>query len=538
MHTSDPRAPAVIPKPKEIQRRPGAFPITAETCILADPESQHNAVLLRRLLNRASGFPLPIKNADEDSANAIRLSKTVDDARLGTEGYRLEVSPETVHISAPERRGVFYGIQTLRQLLPVSVENPKSPQPTSWHIPCVAVIDVPRFSWRGHMLDEGRHFLGKPGVLRTLDLMALQKLNIFHWHLTDDQGWRIEIQSQPRLTQIGAHRAGTATGPIQMLLNRHDGIPQDGFYTQEDIREIVAYASDRHITIVPEIEMPGHSKAALAAYPELSCRGRPLEVGTRFGPYRDVFCAGKDSVFSFLEEVLDEVLALFPSPHIHIGGDEVLKARWKKCPECQRRIQQQGLANVGGLQSYFAERIGDVLAAHGRRMIGWNEILKHGLREDAIVQYWIGGHTPVAEALENGRDVIISSYKHLYLDHSYSFTPLSKAYVFDPVFPELSEAAAGHVLGLEAPLWTEYVTNEARQDFQTYPRLAAFAETGWTPRETKDYEDFRARLGQFQRRLDVLDVGYARESDVDPNRIRQLFGPLSIIMPQSKTARH
>ena len=536
MHTSDPRAPAVIPKPKEIQRRPGAFSITAETSILADRANQHNAVHLRRLLNRASGFPLPIKGTDEDPTNAIRLS-TADDARLGAEGYRLDVSPETVHISAPKPPGVFYGIQTVRQLLPASVENPEKPQPTNWHIPCVLVIDAPRFAWRGYMLDEGRHFLGRSTVLRTLDLMALHKLNIFHWHLTDDQGWRIEIQSQPRLTQIGAHRTGTATGPIQMLLNRHDGIPQDGFYTQEDIREIVAYASDRHIAIVPEIEMPGHAKAALAAYPELSCRGRPLEVGTRFGPYRDVFCAGKDSVFSFLEDVLAEILELFPSSHIHIGGDEVLKARWKKCPDCQRRIEQQGLANVGGLQSYFTERIGEVLATHGRRMIGWNEILKDGLREDAVVQYWIGGRAPVAEALENGRDVIVSSYKHLYLDHSYSLTPLSKAYAFDPVFPELSEAAAGHVMGLEAPLWTEYVTNEARQDFQTYPRLTAFAETGWTPPGTKDYEDFRVRLEQFQRRLDVLGVGYARDSDVEPNRIRQLLGPLSIVMPQSKTAR-
>jgi hexosaminidase len=536
VHTSDSRTPAVIPKPREIQRRPGAFSLTTETSILADHANQQNAVFLRLLLSRGSGFPLPIKSVNEELVNAIRLSASSADADLGPEGYRLDVSSATVDIAAPEPRGVFYGIQTLRQLLPASIENPEKPQPTSWHIPCVVVIDAPRFAWRGHMLDEGRHFLGKSSVLRTLDLMAMQKLNVFHWHLTDDQGWRIEIQSHPRLTQIGAHRAGTASGPIQMLLNQHDGIPHGGFYTQEDIREIVAYASDRHITVVPEIEMPGHSRAALAAYPELSCRGHPLDVGTRFGPCRDVFCAGKDSVFSFLEEVLDEVLALFPSPNIHIGGDEVLKARWKKCPDCQRRIAQQGLATVNALQPYFTERIAEVLASHGRRMIGWNEILRDGLREDAIVQYWIGRRGPVGEALENGRDVIISSYKHLYLDHSYSLTPLSKAYAFDPVFPELSEAAAGHVMGLEAPLWTEYVTNEARQDFQTYPRLTAFAETGWTPRAAKDYEDFRGRLEQFQRRLDALGVGYARRSDVEPSRLRQSLGPLSIVMPQSKTA--
>ena len=537
MRTSDSPFPGLIPKPKEFEQKPGTFAFTPKTKILTDYANQQNAVFLRSLLSRASGLPLRIRSTSEEPVHAIRLTSNAADAELGKESYRLNISPETIHISAPEPCGVFYGIQTLRQLLPASIESPDGVSQANWQVPCVSVNDAPRFIWRGYMLDEGRHFLGKATVLRTLDLMALQKLNVFHWHLTDDQGWRIEIRAYPRLTQVGSSRAGTAQGPIQMLLNKHDGIPHSGFYTQQDIREIVAYATARHITIVPEIEMPGHAKAALAAYPEFSCSGGPLQVGTRFAPFRDVFCPGKESTFVFLEQVLDEVLALFPSPVVHIGGDEVLKARWKKCPDCQKRFAQEGLENTQALQSYMTARIGSYLASRGRRLVGWNEILVDGLREDAIVQYWIRHRDRVVKALEIGREVVISSYWHLYLDHSYGLTSLSKAYAFDPVFPELSKAAAGHVLGLEAPMWTEYVPNESRLDFQTYPRLAAIAETGWTPKEAKDYKDFRARLQRFQRRLDVLGVGYARGSDIEPSRLRRLLGPLTLVTPQSGTAK-
>jgi hexosaminidase len=527
-----PDSTPIIPVPAQMRRKEEAFAITPSTVILADAPNQQNALYLRDLLAPPTGFDLPVRSDTSASGSAIQLKCGGDREMLGHEGYALDISPDAVCIKAPEPGGVFYGIQTLRQLLPITIER-RAPVPEiPWQVPCVAIQDHPRFKWRGYMLDEGRHFQGKETVLRALDLMALQKLNVFHWHLTEDQGWRIEIKAYPKLTQIGSVRQGTARG----FIGKHDGMPHGGFYTQDDIQEIVAYAAQRHITIVPEIEMPGHSKAALAAYPELGCTGGPFEVATHFGPKRDVFCVGNETVFTFLQNVLDEVMALFPAPFVHIGGDEVRKGRWKKCPDCQRRIVQEGLENEHALQMYFTNRIAVYLADHGRRLVGWNEILHDELHEGAVLQYWIRKRKKVIEAIRCGRDVIVSPYFQLYLDHSHNLTPLSKAYAFEPVFPGLSATEAEHVLGLEAPLWTEFVPNQARLDYQTYPRLTAFAETGWSQKEHKDYADFCRRLRVLLDRLDVMGVKYAPWEDLEPPWFKRLLGVFTIAQPQTRIA--
>ncbi len=508
---------AVIPRPAQVERLDGRFVLTPDTTIVADERNRRNAAYLRDLLAPPTGFPLPIRTERPVQSPAIML---VTGTEGGPEGYSLTVSPQQATISAAQAAGVFYGIQTVRQLLPVEIERRDPVHGVEWSMPCVAVRDAPRFRWRGYMLDEGRHFHGAETVRRALDLMALQKLNVFHWHLTEDQGWRIEIKRYPRLTEVGSVRRGTA----RSLFGGCDDTPHSGFYTQAEIRSVVAYAAERHITVVPEIEMPGHSLAALASYPELSCTGGPFEVACRFGIMRDVYCAGKEATFEFLQNVLDEVMDMFPAPYIHIGGDEVPKGRWKKCPACRLRIKQEGLANASQLQGYFTNRISAYLARHGRRAVGWNQILGEGLDERAVVQYWIGGRKRLIAALRRGREAIISPYLETYLDHSYALTSLGKAYRFEPLFSELDASAARNVIGLEAPLWSEFVPDRARLDYQTYPRLSAYAETGWSRREDKDVADFYRRLGHFVRRLDELGVQYAPLSEADPPRFRQMFG--------------
>ncbi|HTX92368.1 MAG TPA: beta-N-acetylhexosaminidase, partial [Anaerolineales bacterium] len=421
----------IIPLPSKIELGDDAFPLTPETGILTDAPNRWNADYLHDLLSPSTGFPLRIRTGGRAATNVIRLRLNDSLGFLGREGYRLTTSPELISIEAPETAGVFYGIQSLRQLLPVEIESRQALAEDDWKVPGLAITDEPRFAWRGFMLDEGRHFQGKETVLLTLDLMALQKLNVLHWHLTEDQGWRIEIKKYPRLTEVGSQRAGTSstiTGP------EHDHVPHGGFYTQEEIREIVKYAADRHITIVPEIEMPGHALAALAAYPELSCTGGPFEVATHFGIFQDIYCAGKEATFTFLQDVLDEVMDLFPSPYIHIGGDEAPKKRWENCPDCQRRIEEKGLKDEHALQVYMTNRIAAYLDSKGRRVVGWNEILQDRLVPTAIVQFWVRGRENLIKALrQDHRQTIMSTYLDAYLDHSYDLMPLSRAYNFEPV---------------------------------------------------------------------------------------------------------
>ena len=524
----------IIPLPSRIEACRGEFPLTAKTVILTDPPNRWNAGYLQLLLGASTGFPLPVRTLDQTEKNSICLCLNPGLGSLGQEGYRLSIRSEAITVEAPETAGVFYGLQSLRQLLPVEVEATQPVSGVNWNLDCQIITDHPRFSWRGFMLDEGRHFHGKQTVLRTLDLMALQKLNVFHWHLTEDQGWRIEIKKYPELTGIGSRRAGTSAGFTGGV---HNGVPHGGFYTQADIREIVAYAAERHITIVPEVEMPGHALAALAAYPELSCTGGPFEVATHFGIFSDIFCAGKEATFTFLKDVLDEVLELFPSAYIHIGGDEAPKKRWKICPDCQRRIVEEGLKDEHALQVYFTNRIAAYLDSKGRRAVGWNEILQAGLAKSAVVQFWVRGRKSLLQALrEDQRAIVMSTYMDAYLDHAYSLMPLSRAYRFEPVPQELDEKEAISILGPEFPLWTEWVPDRARLDYQAYPRLTAMAETAWTPKDRKDLGDFRRRLAGFLERLDRLEVRYAPLPETEPARIKRLFGIFSIAQPQTKTA--
>jgi hexosaminidase len=524
----------LIPLPAELEEQPGFFRLSAETDIFCDEANRPNADFLRRLLSAPTGFPLRVQTGDlPPVSSGIRLRLDPALAALGDEGYRLEVRPEAVTLEAASTAGVFYALQTLRQLLPVQVESRTPVGEVEWTVPCVVISDRPRFSWRGFMLDEGRHFHGPETVRLLLDLMALHKLNVFHWHLTEDQGWRIQIKKYPRLTEVGAWRAGTATG---FGRKAHNGIPHGGFYTQEEIRAIVAYAAERHIRVVPEIEIPGHSLAALAAHPELSCAGGPFEPATHFGIFPDIYCAGKDATFEFLQNVLNEALELFPSPVIHIGGDEAPKSRWKACPDCQRRIREEGLKDEHALQVYVTNRIAAWLASKGRRLMGWNQILEPGLDPSAVVQYWLGDRKRLAEAVRQGRNVVMSAYLDTYLDHSYSLMPLRRAYCYDPLPPGLSEAEAASVLGLEFPLWTEWVATRTRLDYQAFPRLLALAETGWTRREKKDYADFRRRLESFLPRLDHHGVRYAPLKEADPPKWRQVFGMLTIGQAQKKVA--
>jgi len=371
-------------------------------------------------------------------------------------------------VLAPKPAGLVYGSQTVRQLL------------ASRPIPLLRLVDRPRFPWRGLMLDEARHFFGKEFIKQLIDLLVLHKLNIFHWHLCDDQGWRIEIKSRPRLTEVGAWREA-------------NGRRYGGFYTQADIREIVTYAQNRFVTVVPEIEMPGHTTAALAAYPELSCTGGPFAAATGWGIFHDVLCAGNDATFAFLEKVLGEVLELFPSKFIHIGGDECPKTRWKTCPRCQRRIRDERLNDEHELQSYFIRRIEKFLNANGRRLIGWDEILEGGLAPNATVMSWRGMSGAVAAA-RAGHDVVASPTSHCYLDYSYERTSVEKAYSFNPIPAELTDEQHKHILGVQGNMWTELTPTVADVERQIWPRLCALAEVAWSPAGQRDFADFSARL--------------------------------------------
>jgi hexosaminidase len=520
----------IIPLPEKYEDRAGYFLLSRDAKILTDVSNRWNAEYLRNLLSPPTGFAVDIQVNPQTIKNSVRLSLNPLLEELGREGYRLEILPDNIVIESPFTAGIFYGIQTLRQLFPVEIEERHPVPGVDWRIQCLYITDKPRFSWRGFMLDESRYFHGTGAIYLSLDLMALQKMNVFHLHLTDDQGWRIEIKKFPKLTEVGSFRAGTSK---RILGKKHDGIPHEGYYTQEEIRKIVGYAAERNITIVPEIEMPGHAMAALASYPELACRQDSYHVATHFGIFPDIFCAGKENIFSFLQDVLDEILDLFPSPYIHIGGDEAPKERWKGCPDCQRRIHKNELKDEHALQVYFTNRIAKYIALNGRRVIGWNEILYDGLVENAIIQYWAGGYHRLLEALRNEEHpVVMSTYLDTYLDHSYSLMPLSRAYRYEPIPPGLDENQAGNILGLKFPLWSEWVPNRARLDYQAYPRLTAMAETGWTSKDQKSFNDFLRRLEKFLIRLDYLGVQFAPLKNAQPSNISQWLGIFTIHIPQ------
>ncbi|MER0480207.1 beta-N-acetylhexosaminidase [Streptomyces sp. Edi2] len=489
------------------------------TALAAGPGTEDTARWLRATLGAAFGLPLPPGSADAAGTLVLAL-----DPALPAEGYRLEAATHRgVRITGGGPAGVFWGAQTLRQLLgPHAFRRAPLAPGRAAVLPQQTIEDAPRFAWRGMLLDVARHFLPKEGVLRYLDLLAAHKLNVLHLHLTDDQGWRIEIARYPELTATGGWRERTKIGHRASPL--WDERPHGGYYTQDDIREIVAYAAQRHITVVPEIDIPGHSQAAIAAYPELGNTDvidtTSLKVWDTWGVNPNVL-APTDNTLRFYEQVLDEVLALFPSRFVHLGGDECPKDQWKASATARARIGELSLAGEDGLQSWFIRHFDRWLAARGRRLIGWDEILEGGLAEGAAVSSWRGYAGGIAAA-KSGHDVVMCPEQHVYLDHRQHHSPdepvpigfvrtLEDVYRFEPVPPELTADQAAHVLGTQANAWTEVMDSQQRLDYQVFPRLAAFAEVAWSrlpaPAD-RDYQDFTRRMAVHYARLDALGVGY------------------------------
>jgi hexosaminidase len=534
---ADTNAPALVPAPQHIVLGSGAFTLKPDTIIWTDGGSVATGEQLAGLLRKSTGFPFEVSSkplARGPVENAILLTTMNAKAGLGAEGYELAVATNSVVIRAPQQAGLFYGAVTLAQLLPPEIFSTKVVNNQNWRAPCAQIEDQPRFAWRGMMLDVSRDFFTKEEVERLLDLLALHKINTFHWHLVDSDGWRIQINKYPKLTEIGAWRehsrvpnprprannletntAHPAWAPALPTAYGPDG-RYGGFYTQQEIREVVAYAGALHITIVPEIEMPGHSAAALLAYPELNCTG--VQRG-------QVYCAGKDASFDFLEGVLTEVFQLFPGKYIHIGGDEVNTRNWSRCDECQARMKAEGLTNVIQLQSYFIKRMEKFVNANDRKLVGWSEIMKGGLAPSATVMDWIGGAVESATA---GHDVVMSPNADAYLDHYQSqdhstepwaigdYLPLSKIYAFEPIPAKLDPQYQSHILGAQGNLWTEYVASFKHVEYMAFPRMCAMAEVDWSPKAARNWDDFSSRMKTHLVRLDELGVNYRPISGETP----------------------
>ena len=507
----------LVPVPAKMKINPGQFVIRSNTSIILssdNPEMRNAVAVFNSLLNRAAGFRLQI-TVSPASSNAI-LCK-INPAVSNAEGYRLSVQKELIIVEAKTPKGIFYGMQTLRQLLPFQIERPFLSN-IAWAVPCMEIEDEPRFGYRGLMLDVCRHFMPKEFVFKFIDMLAYHKMNTLHWHLTEDQGWRIEIKKYPRLTQIGAFRNRTLEGRYTTPEKRKwDNTRYGGFYTQEEIKEVIEYAQRRFITVIPEIEMPGHAIAALASYPELSCTGGPFEVEGLWGVFNDIFCP-KEETFTFLENVLSEVIDLFPSEYIHIGGDEAPKIRWKNCAHCQALIKKEGLKDEHELQSYFIKRIEKFVGSKGKRIIGWDEILEGGLAPNATVMSWQGEAGGI-EAAKQNHDVIMVPNTYFYLDYYQAdpktqplsiggFVPLWKVYSYNPMPLSLTPAEAKHILGVQGNIWTEYISDTAHVEYMAFPRGAAVAEIGWSPESKRNYTDFKQRVIQQFKRYDGIGWNY------------------------------
>ncbi|MBI9015765.1 MAG: family 20 glycosylhydrolase [Phycisphaerae bacterium] len=510
----------IIPRPDKITEIEGSdFVITSSTKIIVDEMTAPVGKYFAKLIKPATGFDLKVidqKDLKDLSGGMIILAVTKKPKTdIGDEGYFLSTTPFGVAISAKTAQGVFYGCQTLRQLLPAEIESKTKVKNIKWTVPPVRIQDQPRFGYRGMHLDVARHFEDAASVKKYIDYLAMHKMNRFHWHLTEDQGWRIEIKKYPKLTEISAWRDQTVIGKNT---GKYDGKKHGGFYTQDEIRDVVKYAAERYVTVIPEIELPGHSLAALAAYPELGCTGGPYKVAQTWGVFKEVYCAGDEKTFEFLQDVLTEVIDLFPGTYIHIGGDECPKASWKVCPKCQKRIKDEGLHNEHELQSYFIKRIEKFLNSKGRKIIGWDEILEGGLAPEATVMSWRGEAGGIAAAKE-GHDVIMTPNSHCYFDHYQGtpaneplaiggFLPLEKVYSYEPIPAVLNAQQAKHILGAQANIWTEYIPNFAQVEYMLLPRACALAEVVWSKKENKNYEDFSKRLAYHLSRLDYIGANY------------------------------
>jgi hexosaminidase len=497
----------LIPQPKSVQALPGTFAFSKQTRILyGNDASKKVADLLNRFLQANHGLTLPTNKAMAKTATG--MITIVSDSTLPAEGYTLWVNLKMIQLRG-NGAGLFYGLQTLQQLM-----KGEGAQVT---VPAVRITDAPRFAYRGLMLDAGRWFFPPDYVKHFIDVMAQYKFNRFHWHLTEDQGWHIEIKRYPRLQEVASHRAETIVGHAARS-NTYDGKPHGGYYTQEQVKDIVKYAADRHITIIPEIEMPGHAEAALAAYPNLGCTGGPYKVSGKWGVNKEVFCAGNDSVYTFLENVLTEVMDLFPGQYIHVGGDECPKDRWKACPKCQKRIKELGLKDEHELQSYFVHRIEKFVNSKGRRIIGWDEILEGGLAPNATVMSWRGEAGGIAAAKEK-HDVIMTPNTYLYLDYYQGkpateplniggYLPLQTVYNYEPLSPAMTPEEQQYIKGVQANLWTEYLPTGQLVDYMLWPRALAAAEITWSPASEKNYASFLERLPAQLAHMDKTGVNF------------------------------
>ncbi|MFI4911373.1 MAG: beta-N-acetylhexosaminidase [Sedimentisphaeraceae bacterium JB056] len=509
----------IIPQPNNIVVGKGEFVYDEKVVLCCDDSGRFAAEYLAGLTESACGFKPEIVSSCQNKCISFSISDSLTE--LGTDGYKLEVTEEKIAIYAAGDKGLFYGVQTIRQLCDPKFFSQDKSCDKSCTIPCITIIDKPRFEWRGLHLDVARHFMPIEFVEKFIDLLAMHKMNVFHLHLTEDQGWRIEIKKYPKLTEVGAYRDGTLIGHKNDLPHEFDNVKHGGYYTQQQLRELVKYASDRGVTIVPEIELPGHAMAALAAYPEYSCTGGPHEVQKSWGIFDDIYCAGNDDTFTFLQDILDEVLDIFPSKYIHIGGDEAPKKRWEECPKCQARMKAEKLETEEELQSYFIKRIEKYLNSKGRNIIGWDEILEGGLAPNAAVMSWRGEKGGI-EAANQGHKVVMTPTDYCYLDFYQSedkekeplaiggYLPLEKAYLYEPI-PKAIDASKRHmIMGIQGNIWTEYMQTPEVVEYMTFPRACALAEVAWTMPENKDQENFEARLKVHEKRLDKLGVKYRK----------------------------
>ena len=510
----------IIPYPNQLIPDSGSFKIDKHTLLLFpynNPEFSKLALQFSDQIQLVSGIKLRKQDiAVRANQKRIEFVQT-DSAFSNIEAYRLKITPQFIRIEAKSANGFFYGLQTLYQLLPPEIYGKKKLSSLKWIVPAVQIADEPRFAYRGLHLDVCRHFFPVEFIKKYIDAMAIHKLNQFHWHLTDDQGWRIEIKKYPRLTEVGSKRNETLEGYYyQHFPQQFDGKPYGGFYTQEEAKEIVAYAKERFITVIPEIELPGHAQAAIAAYPFLSCNGdSTIKVDTRWGISKNVYCP-RDTTIHFLENVLSEIMDIFPSKYIHIGGDECPKDRWKTCPDCQALIKKLDLKDENGLQSYFVERIEQFVNSKGRMIIGWDEILDGGLAPNATVMSWRGINGGIAAA-KSGHNVIMTPGEYCYLDKYQAeptsepmtiggFLALEKVYSYDPIPTELTEDQAKYIIGAQGNVWTEYMPDSKRVEYMAFPRVSALSEVVWTNKENRNWDRFRANIPTQFKRYNELNI--------------------------------
>lgn len=484
--------------------------------IVAKSEDEINVASFLKEYLSTKGIEASVNANPSDATNISLL--TSDDASLNKEAYDLTCDAKGISIAANSGAGLFYGAQSLIQLI----------HSNEGILPYMTIQDQPRFSYRGLMLDVGRHMFPVEFIKKYIDLMSRYKFNTFHWHLTEDQGWRIEIKKYPKLQEVAAYRNETVVGHASTKTRseaEYDGQKYGGYYTQEEIKDVVAYASARYITVIPEIEMPGHSQAALTAYPYLGCTGGPYHVATSWGVFDEVYCAGKETTFEFLEDVIDEVVELFPGKYIHIGGDESPKAKWEKCPNCQKRIKAEGLKDEHALQSYFIQRMEKYINSKGKSIIGWDEILEGGLAANATVMSWRGEEGGIAAAQQN-HNVIMTPTGWCYLDYYQAdpkneplaiggFLPIDTVYSYDPLPTQLSPDQQKYILGGQCNLWTEYIPTPEQCEYMVYPRAIAMAEVLWSPKETRNFDKFAVRLKSNKPLLDLWNVNYAKHIFTD-----------------------